>query len=224
MEGESGQFHLSSRGYADLVRAEANVPFIYDDLRTGPLRPLTTYEEANGKPTMGIGVVIDGEAARQKYAKYLGKRIPPDELEQINRLKLSEFEGYLNKQLAGARFSQAMFDALFSLMWNAGPNRACVLKATEAVRRGDYQTAQQAIAEGPVTSNHRVLDALVRRRAEEAARFAEEGLDKFRDAAAALPELAKQAALDFNKSPIPYIIGVVLIAGTTFFFTRKVLQ
>jgi GH24 family phage-related lysozyme (muramidase) len=206
------------------VRAEANVPFIYDDLRKGPLRPLSTYEEANGTPTMGIGVAIQGAAARQQYAKYLGKQIPPDELEQINRLKLSQFEGYLNKHLVGARLSQAMYDALFSLMWNTGPNSSAILKATDAIRRGDYQAAQHEIANGPITSKGRVLDTLVRRRAEEAARFAEEGLDRFRDAAAALPELAKQAALDFNKSPIPYIIGVVLIAGTTFFFTRKVLQ
>ena len=74
------KFHLSKRGYDELVRAEANVDFIYDDLRTGALRPLNAYEEARGTPTMGIGVAIQSEAARQQYAKYLVSASPPRSL------------------------------------------------------------------------------------------------------------------------------------------------
>lgn len=208
------QFRLSKQGYAELLRTEANLPFIYDDLRTGPARPLNSYDEANGTPTMGIGVAIQGEEARQKYAKYLGRQIPADELEEINRLKLAEFEGYLNRKLAGAKFSQAMFDALFSLMWNTGPNSGAVNAATAAVQRGDYAAAQQAIANGPTTSKGKVLEGLVQRRAREAARFAAEGLSDFVQMSAAAGEAVK-------RNPIPYIFGATLIAGTTFFLTRK---
>jgi GH24 family phage-related lysozyme (muramidase) len=144
------QLHLSKQGYAELLRTEANLPFIYDDLRTGAARPLNTYEEARGTPTMGIGVAIQGEAARQQYAKYLGKQIPAAELEEINRLKLAEFEANLNKKLVGAKLSQAMYDALFSLMWNTGPNSSWVKNATNAVKAGDYAAAQQTIANAPL--------------------------------------------------------------------------
>ena len=208
------KFRLSKRGYDDLVRAEANVAFIYDDLRTGALRPLNTYEEARGTPTMGIGVAIQSEAARQQYAKYLGKTIPAAELEEINRLKLAEFENSLNRKLAGAQISQAMFDALFSLAWNTGTNSNSVNTAVAAIHRGDYATAQKAIASGPVTSKGQLVQALVTRRAREAALFAEEGLDNFVSA-------AQRARDSVEKSPLPYFVGVVLVAGTTFAFTRK---
>ena len=216
----SVQFRLSARGYADLLRAEANIPFIYDDLRTGPLRPLNAYEEANGTPTIGIGVAIQGEAARQQFARYLGQKIPPDELEKINRIKLNEFESSLNRKLVGAKLSQAMFDALFSLSWNTGQNSASVIRATDAIKRGDYAAAQQAIATGPITSKGRVLDTLVRRRATEAARFAEEGLDNFRD----LAETAMASVSKAKQNPIFFALGISLIAGTTFLFTRYVLR
>jgi len=208
------KFHLSKRGYDELVRAEANVDFIYDDLRTGALRPLNAYEEARGTPTMGIGVAIQSEAARQQYAKYLGKRIPAAELEQINRLKLAEFENSLNRTLAGAKLSQAMFDALFSLAWNTGTNSNSVNKAAAGIQSGDYAAAQKAIASGPVTSKGQLVQALVTRRAHEAALFAEEGLENFVSA-------AQRAADAVKKSPLPYLVGVVLVAGTTFGLTRK---
>jgi GH24 family phage-related lysozyme (muramidase) len=211
------QFHLSKKGYDELVRTEANVPFIYDDLRTGALRPLNSYEEARGTPTMGIGVAIQGEAARQQYAKYLGKQIPAAELEQINRLKLAEFENSLNRKLVGARLSQAMFDALFSLAWNTGPNSYSVNSATEAVRRGDYAAAQKAIASGPVTSKGQVIQGLVTRRAREAALFAEEGLENFVAA-------AQQAAGAVSKNPLPFIAGALMVAGTTFFLTKRLVS
>jgi len=208
------QFHLSKQGYVELVRTEANLPFIYDDLRTGAARPLNSYEEARGTPTMGVGVAIQGEAARQKYAKYLGKQIPADELEEINRLKLAEFEGNLNKKLVGAKLSQAMFDALFSLMWNTGPNSSAIKNATNAIKAGDYAAAQRAIAAGPVTSKGQVVQSLVVRRAREAALFASQGLTDF-------VSLTREAATAATRNPLPFMMGALLVSGTTFFLVRR---
>jgi GH24 family phage-related lysozyme (muramidase) len=208
------QLHLSKQGYAELVRTEANLPFIYDDLRTGAARPLNTYEEARGTPTMGIGVAIQGEAARQQYAKYLGKQIPAAALEEINRLKLAEFEANLNKKLVGAKLSQAMYDALFSLMWNTGPNSSWVKNATTAVKAGDYAAAQQTIANGPVTSKGQVVSGLVTRRAREAEMFASEGLTDF-------VSMTRSAADAATRNPLPFIVGALLVSGSTFFLVRQ---
>jgi GH24 family phage-related lysozyme (muramidase) len=208
------QLHLSKQGYAELLRTEANLPFIYDDLRTGAARPLNTYEEARGTPTMGIGVAIQGEAARQQYAKYLGKQIPAAELEEINRLKLAEFEANLNKKLVGAKLSQAMYDALFSLMWNTGPNSSWVKNATNAVKAGDYAAAQQTIANGPVTSKGQLVSGLVTRRAREAAMFASEGLTDF-------VSMTRSAADVATRNPIPFVLAALTVSGTTFFLVRR---
>lgn len=211
---EIPQYHLSKQGYAELLRTEANLPFIYDDLRTGAARPLNSYEEARGTPTMGIGVAIQGEAARQQYARYLGKQIPAAELEEINRLKLAEFEANLNKKLVGAKLSQAMYDALFSLMWNTGPNSSWVKNATTAVKAGDYAAAQQTIANGPVTSKGQLVSGLVTRRAREAAMFAAEGLTGF-------VSLTREAAEAATRNPLPFIAGALMVSGTTFVLVRK---
>ena len=211
---EIPNYHLSKQGYAELLRTEANLPFIYDDLRTGAARPLNTYEEARGTPTMGIGVAIQDEAARQKYAKYLGKQIPAAEIEEINRLKLAEFEANLNKRLVGAKLSQAMFDALFSLTWNTGSNSSWVKNATNAVKAGDYAAAQQVIANGPITSKGQLVSGLVTRRAREAAMFAAEGLTGF-------ASLTREAAEAATRNPLPFLTGALLVSGTTFFLVRR---
>jgi GH24 family phage-related lysozyme (muramidase) len=163
---------------------------------------------------MGIGVAIQGEAARQQYAKYLGKQIPAAELEEINRLKLAEFEANLNKKLVGAKLSQAMFDALFSLMWNTGPNSSAIKNATNAIKAGDYAAAQQAIAAGPITSKGQVVQGLVVRRAREADLFASQGLTDF-------VSLTRSAADAATRNPLPFMLGALLVSGTTFFVVRR---
>lgn len=202
-------FRLSSSGYAELARMEGNVPYVYDDLRLGPLRPLTSYAEARGTPTIGLGVAIQSEADRQKYAVYLTRSATPAELELINRTKLAEFEHSLNAKLAGAALTQGMFDALFSLMWNAGPNNSALRQAIEAVRAGNYAAAQQAIASGPTTSKGRVLEVLVRRRAKEAQMFAAE-----------VAAEASEAVAGVQKNPWPYLAAVGLVTGAAFLTVR----
>lgn len=146
--------------------------------------------------------------------RYLGKQIPAAELEEINRLKLAEFEANLNKKLVGAKLSQAMYDALFSLMWNTGPNSSWVKNATTAVKAGDYAAAQQTIANGPVTSKGQLVSGLVTRRAREAAMFAAEGLTGF-------VSLTREAAEAATRNPLPFIAGALMVSGTTFVLVRK---
>jgi GH24 family phage-related lysozyme (muramidase) len=210
-------YHLSKRGYDDLTKTEANIPFIYDDKHSGPVSPLNSYAEARGTPTIGVGVAIQTEAARQQFEQYLGTRVPPDVLEQINRAKITEFEAKLNQKLTGVNLSQAMYDALFSLMWNAGPGNGALNRAIDAIRRGDYAAAQQEIANGPVTSKGELMEGLVRRRAAEARRFAEEGLSDFQG-------MASEAAEVVKRNPIPFLMSVAVVAGTAFFLVRKLVR
>lgn len=203
------EFHLSPAGYAVLARLEGNIPYVYDDLRVGPLRPLTSYAEARGTPTIGLGVAIQSEADRQKYAVFLTRRATPAELEAINRTRLAEFEQKLSARLAGARLTQGMFDALFLLMWNTGAGGAALNRAIAALKLGDYAAAQQAIATGPVTSRGQVLEALVRRRALEAQMFAE-----------SVEATAEKVAGTIKKNPWPYLGAVGVIAALTFAAAR----
>lgn len=198
-------YHLSPEGYAALAKEEGNIAFIYDDLRTGPLRPLRSYDEARGTPTIGLGVAIQSAADRAKYAVYLTRQATPDELLAINSAKLAEMEAHLNKRLDGILLTQPMFDALFSFQWNVGPYSKHLLKAIDALRVGDYAAAQQAIADGPKTSKGITLPALAARRMREAAIFAREGL------AAAAP-----AVVD----GLPMLLSVAAVAVGTFFLVR----
>lgn len=210
---EAPSFKLSAAGYQSLLKEEGNIPFIYDDLRTGPLKPLTSYDQARGTPTIGLGVAIQGEAMRQEFAPFLSRRATPEELERINSSKIAKFERDVNGQLGDAHLSQAMYDALFSLAWNTGPFSRSVKATIEAIKRGDYAAAQQAIASGPTTSKGMVIQTLVKRRAREAAAFAAEGLSGFQAA-------GRQLLTDMQASPLPYLVGVGVLATATFLLVR----
>jgi GH24 family phage-related lysozyme (muramidase) len=207
----AANYHLSSEGYAELAKAEGNIPFIYDDLRTGALKPLRSYEGIRGTPTIGLGVAIQSAADREKYAVFLTRNATPEELRKINDAKLAEFEAHLNRRLDGIALTQPMFDALFSFQWNVGPYSKHIVQAVEALRAGDYAAAQQVIANGPKTSKGILLPALAARRLKEAALFAREGLTA-----------KAHAAVDTAANSLPMLISVFAVSVGTFFLVRRI--
>lgn len=213
-------YRLSHSGYQEILKSEGNIPYVYDDQRTGPLRPLTSYDEARGTPTIGIGVAINTPERRKQYEVFLTRRATPEELETINRVKLNEYMQDLNRRLGQVKLSQSMYDALFSMFWNSYSG---VFPVIDAIKRGDYEAAVEAIKNGPKKARQSdgslvYNEGLNQRRLREAALFAKEGLQNFVEAGQSAAAEAGQAVA---RNPIPYIVGASLIAGTTFFLTKK---
>jgi hypothetical protein len=166
-------FHLSRSGLERLMKHEGNVLHVYDDRVMGS-KP-KAYKDVKGFPTIGMGILIDTDEERKRFEPYLnGVDAPASLIDNENKKKIAQFEGTLNKKLGPkARLTQSMYDALFSLYWNA-PRFAD--PAINAIKKGDYAGAQSAIASGPTTSKGEVVQGLVARRKEEADLFGEEGL------------------------------------------------
>ena len=212
-------YRLSSAGYKEVLRSEGNIPYVYDDQRTGPLRALTSYEEARGTPTIGIGVAINTPERRKQFEVYLTRQASPDELETINRVKLGEYMKDLNRRLGSVKISQSMYDALFSLFWNSYSGAFPVIRA---IQQGDYEAAAEAIKNGPKTARQsdgtsKYNEGLAKRRMQEAALFAKEGLKGF-------VSMGTEAAESVSKNPLPYLVGVAAVAGTTFFLTKSLIR
>lgn len=168
-------YRLSSSGYADLLRTEGNRRAVYDDYTSGPIN---SYEEARGTPTIGLGLAIQSAADREKFRPYLGGvKAPQEFIDAENQRKIGYFERALNSMLGSAKVTEAMFDALFSLAWNAGEGSYAVKNAVAAILRRDYKGAQKAIAEGPTHGVGKgYMPELAARRQREAAAFMSQGL------------------------------------------------
>lgn len=167
-------YRLSKTGLEDLRRMEAMRMSVYDD-KTG--KNINSYEEAQGYPTIGLGLLIDSAEKREKYRPYLGgRKADPNWMWEQSLATVRYFESALNRQLAGVALTQSMFDALFSLAWNTGAASRYVKKVIEQARLKDYVAAAKAIATGPITSKGKVMEGLVKRRAREAALFMAEGV------------------------------------------------
>lgn len=178
-------YKLSPAGLEDLKKMEGVRYAVYDD-KTG--KPINSYEEAGGTPTIGMGLAIQDAAAREKYRPYLGgKKAPQNVMDEANRQKVAEFEAALNKKLGTARLTQSMFDAIFHFAWNVGTNSKHVAKIVAAVTKTDdkgkpkpdYEAAKTAIAEGPKSGvGIGYMEALAKRRAKEAELFLRDGIPK----------------------------------------------
>jgi GH24 family phage-related lysozyme (muramidase) len=212
-------YRLSSAGYKEVLKTEGNIPYVYDDQRTGPLRPLRSYAEAIGTPTIGIGVAINTPERRKQFEVFLTRQATPEELETINRVKLDEYMKDLNRRLGPVKISQSMYDALFSLFWNSYSGAFPVIRA---IQQGDYEAAVEAIKNGPKTAKQsdgtsKYNEGLARRRMNEAALFAKEGLKDF-------VAMGEEAAESVRRNPLPYLFGVAAVAGTTFFLTKSIVR
>jgi GH24 family phage-related lysozyme (muramidase) len=178
-------YKLSAAGLEDLKKVEGVRYAVYDD-KTG--KPINSYEEAKGTPTIGMGLAIQDAAAREKYRPYLGgKKAPPNVMDEANRQKVAQFESSLNKQIGNAILTESMFDAIFHFAWNVGTGSQYVKRIAEAVNltdakgkpKPDYQAAQKAIADGPKSGvGIGYMEALAKRRAKEAELFLRDGIPK----------------------------------------------
>ena len=195
-------FRLSSQGYRDLAALEGNIRYVYDD-RTG--KPLSSYESAVGFPTIGLGVLIDTPEKREMFRPYLnGVQASASFIDQVNQSLITKWEDTLNAALSGAKLTQSMFDALFSLAWNTGVNSKWVQSVIANIRVGDYGSAALAIANGPITSGGSVIAGLVTRRAKEAARFVADGV----------PGSLSAAARKFLTANTALIVLSTMVVGT----------
>lgn len=178
-------YKLSPAGLEDLKKMEGVRYAVYDDKTS---KPINSYEEAGGTPTIGMGLAIQSAEDREKYRPYLGgRKAPPEVIEEANRKKVAQFEDILNKKLGDAKLTQSMFDAIFHFSWNVGTGSRHVTKIVEALKKTDekgkpkpdYEAAKTVIANGPT---HGVgigyIEALAKRRAKEAALFIQEGVPK----------------------------------------------
>lgn len=175
-------FKLSQTGRDTLRSHEGVVPYVYDDKRGARYKP-TSWSDFKGYPTIGMGrLILPNEFAR--FTPYLnGNRMSDSDLAVLIEDTIRPRETQLNKLVGDAPITQSMFDALFSLMYNTGAGNSSFKSAIRALTQKDekgnwapdYAAAHLAIMNGPTTSKGQVLAGLVRRRAEEAARFLEDG-------------------------------------------------
>ena len=178
-------YKLSESGLADLKKTEGVRYAVYDD-KTG--KPINSYEEAGGTPTIGMGLAIQSAEDREKYRPYLGgKKAPENVIDEANRKKVAQFEAALNKKIGSATLTPAMFDAIFQFAWNVGTGSQYVKRIAEALNKTDdkgkpkpdYNAAQKAIADGPKSGvGIGYMEALARRRAKEAELFLRDGIPK----------------------------------------------
>lgn len=178
-------YKLSAKGLEELKKMEGVRYAVYDD-KTG--KPINSYEQAGGTPTIGMGLAILSAADREKYRPYLGgNKAPQAVIDEANRQKVAQFEAILNQKIGNVRLTPAMFDAIFHFSWNVGTGSRHVTKIVESLSekdekgksKPDYEGAKTAIANGPT---HGVgigyIEALAKRRAKEAQLFLSEGVPK----------------------------------------------
>ncbi len=163
-----GNLKLSENGFNLIKRSESSRKTVYDDKTS---RSITSYSELIGFPTIGIGHLIT-ESERGKYSIYLkGKQTMSDK--EIQNLFLNDIkprEKVLNNLLKKA-ITQNMFDALMSLLYNAGAGNGFFKRAIKYVNNEQYKDAANEIRLGPKTSKGIIFVGLVRRRNEESDLF-----------------------------------------------------
>jgi len=128
---------------------------------------LETYIDPVGVPTIGWG-----QTGREAT---IGRKITRDEAEAMFRRTVGKFEEQVTASLVGgAPTNQNQFDALFSFAYNVGIG---ALRSSSVLRHhkaGRYERAANSFAlwnKGRINGRLQVLRGLVRRRADEAARY-----------------------------------------------------
>lgn len=168
---------VSDEGLRYLIQSEGSIPYVYDDGDgTWPKRRIKSYA-TKGYPTIGVGHRIYPDE-QEKFRKYLGTGVDMPESEIMELLSRD-----IDKRIATpdwkARIlvpvTQSMYDALVHQAFNTGPNAKSVRTAIAAINRKDWSAAQQALANGPVTSKGKRHAGLVKRRAFEASYFMADG-------------------------------------------------
>ena len=168
---------MSKDGLKKLIKSEGVRYQVYDDANG---RVISSYSQAIRYPTIGVGHLIYRPGVvdqRDRFEKYLGGRQSMSEKQVMDLLRedLPKYEDPVSAKIEKP-VTNEMFDALVSLAFNAGPNARAVKNAIAAINNEDYQTASDAIRNGPKTSGGELVQGLVKRRNEEADWFLSGGL------------------------------------------------
>jgi GH24 family phage-related lysozyme (muramidase) len=168
---------ISDWALSNLIDLEASIPYVYDDGdNTWPKRRISSFSTI-GYPSIGVGHRIYPQE-QERFRPYLagGRDMPDDEIEDLLRDDIEKRAAALLRPQITAPITQSMWDAIVTQAFNTGPSTSTLKKVIASINSGDYLGAQTALANGPVTSKGRVLDALVKRRRYEASLFMDDGI------------------------------------------------
>lgn len=144
---------LSSRGLDFIKGYEKFVPVPYDD--------------GYGGLTIGYGHLIrQGERFT---------RLTQDQALTLLNQDVNWATDAVNRYVQ-VPLTQAMFDALVSLVFNWGEGNFANSELLKRLNSGDYQGAAQRLSEHPITSGGKVSNGLIRRRKDESSLFLSEGV------------------------------------------------
>lgn len=117
-------------------------------------RILRAYKDVNGVWTLGYGWTHGVQA---------GDEWTPEQAEWMLRIGLWGYENGIDDALGDTPTTQSQFDAMVSLAYNIGVERAAVSSVVKFHRKGRYRQAAQAFMAW-TRAGKRVYPGLVRRR------------------------------------------------------------
>ena len=160
-----GDMTISRDGLKALIRAEGARYVVYDDSNG---KPIASYAEAQGYPTIGVGHLIKTNE-RDKFAPFL-KGVGQMDDNQVQKLLMEDLGPRIRalNNMLKVEVTQDHFDALLSMMFNTGAGNRFFKRAIELTNQKKYDEAAQTIRSGPTTSKGKVFPGLVRRRNNEA--------------------------------------------------------
>ena len=125
------------------------------------------YQDPIGLWTVGVGHLIgDGKSLPQEW----NKTFTSEEVDDILKDDLARFERGVNTLIPITRLTQNQFDALVSFSFNVGLGNLQASTLRQKLNRGDYEGAANEFPKWRKAGG-KVLNGLVRRRADEKAMF-----------------------------------------------------
>lgn len=162
----------------------------------------TPYDDGYGYLTIGYGHRIK---PGERFT-----RLSHEEALQLLAQDVAWAEDAVNSRVR-VPLTQSQFDALVSLIFNWGAGNFAASTHLQKLNAGDYVGAAQRISEHPITSNGRVSNGLIRRRAAESRMFLQQGLP-----GQAAPGGDLSIGLPNAQSNFPMMLGL-LVAGVVLY-------
>ena len=162
---KEGEYTISSGALKQLIKHEGSRATIYDD-KTG--KSISSYNQVKGFATIGVGHLINSNADREEFKKYLSPgKMTENQIENLLLKDLERIMAKLNQSIK-VKITQGQFDALLSMSFNTGAGNSFYKKALKLTNEGRNNEAARTIESGPKTSKGKELAGLVRRRKHEA--------------------------------------------------------
>lgn len=153
---------------------EGDIPYVYDDL----VYPTRIYKRGSFTPTKGMLVAKGtltagmGHTAASDIEKWIGKESIPQHIRDAWARVDTHIAVSAVNNLVKVTINQKQFNALASLVFNIGVSAFKGSTLLKKLNKGDYKGAVQEFARWN-KSKGKVLGGLVKRRAAEAALFAD---------------------------------------------------